>query len=175
MFILIEYPKAWAGSGGQRSVLTSFWGTEMERWRLVTWWGPGFMSQGSPYTHGTLDFPGWCWHLARGTLLLQMDLRVISPGQVMHMFICICWVLRASRVVLVVKKVLIAQLCPSLCDRMDYRLPGSSVHEILQARILEWVAMPSSRWSSRPGDRTQVSCIADRLFTVRSTRETSEW
>ena len=97
------------------------------------------------------------------------------PRTVMRMFICICWVLRASRVVLVVKKVLIAQSCPALCDRMDYRLPGSSVHEILQARILEWVAMPSSRWSSRPRDRTQVSCIADRLFTVRSTRETPEW
>ena len=40
--------------------------------------------------------------------------------------------------------VLITQLCPSLCDPMDYSLPGSSVHGILQARILEWVAMPFS-------------------------------
>ena len=43
------------------------------------------------------------------------------------------------------------QSCPSLCNPMDYSLPGSSVHGILQARILEWVAMPSSRGSSDPG------------------------
>ena len=43
---------------------------------------------------------------------------------------------------------------------MDSSLPGSSVHEILQARILEWVAMSFSRGSSQPRDRTQVSCIA---------------
>ena len=41
-----------------------------------------------------------------------------------------------------------AQLCPTLCDPVDYSLPGSSLHRILQARILEWVAMPSSRGSS---------------------------
>ena len=44
------------------------------------------------------------------------------------------------------------QLCLTLCDPMDCNPPGSSVHEILQARIGEWVAMPSSRASSRPGD-----------------------
>ena len=43
---------------------------------------------------------------------------------------------------------LVARLCPALCDAMDCSLPGSSVHGILQARILEWVAMPSSRGSS---------------------------
>ena len=42
--------------------------------------------------------------------------------------------------------------CLTLCDPMDCSLPGSSVHEILQARILEWVAMPSSRGSSLPKD-----------------------
>ena len=42
---------------------------------------------------------------------------------------------------------------------MDYSLPGSSVHEILQARILEWVVIPFSRWSSQPRDLTHVSCI----------------
>ena len=44
----------------------------------------------------------------------------------------------------------------SICDPMDRSLPGSSVHGILQARILEWVAMPSSRGSSRPRDRTHI-------------------
>ena len=59
------------------------------------------------------------------------------------------------------------QLCPTLCDPMDCSLPGSSVRVILQARIPEWVAMPSFRGSSQPRDRTQfssVSCIASRFF-----------
>ena len=54
------------------------------------------------------------------------------------------------------------QLCPNLCDPMDCSSLGSSVHGILQARILKWVAMPLSRESSRPRDRTwfsYVSCI----------------
>ena len=53
----------------------------------------------------------------------------------------------------------------------NYKWVGSSVHEILQVRILESVALPSSRVSSQPRDWTEVSCIADRLFTVRSTRK----
>ena len=47
---------------------------------------------------------------------------------------------------------LVAQLFLTLCDPMNYSPPGSSVHEILQARILEWVAMPSSKGSSQPRD-----------------------
>ena len=50
--------------------------------------------------------------------------------------------------------------CLTLCGPMDCRLPGSSVHEIFQARILEWVAIPYSRRSSRPRDWTCVSCIS---------------
>ena len=53
----------------------------------------------------------------------------------------------------------------------DSLQPGFSVHGILQARILEWVAMPSSRGSSRSRDWTQVSCIAGRFFTIWATRE----
>ena len=49
------------------------------------------------------------------------------------------------------------QSCPTLCGPMDCSPPGSSVHGILQARILEWVAMPSSRGPSQPSDRTSVS------------------
>ena len=58
-----------------------------------------------------------------------------------------------------------------LRDLMDYCLPGSSVRGILQVRILEWVAFPFSRVSSQPRDRTQVSCIAGRFFTIWATRE----
>ena len=55
---------------------------------------------------------------------------------------------------------------------MDCSPPGSSVHRILQAKILEWVAISSSRGSSWPRDWTWVSCIAGRFFTVWATRET---
>ena len=65
----------------------------------------------------------------------------------------------------------IAQSCPTLCDRMDCSLPGSSVHGIFQARILEWVAISFSRGSSRLRDRTQVSLPVGRHFTVWATRE----
>ena len=53
----------------------------------------------------------------------------------------------------------VAQLCPTLCDPMNYSLPGSSVHGIFQARVLEWVAVSFSRGSSRPRDRSWVSRI----------------
>ena len=61
---------------------------------------------------------------------------------------------------------LVTQSCLTLCDPKDYRLPGSSVHGILQARVLEWVAMLSSRGSSQPRNQTQVSHSAGRFFTV---------
>ena len=53
--------------------------------------------------------------------------------------------------------VLVIQLCPTLCNPIDYSPPGSSVHGILQARILEWVWFPSSRGSSQPRDLIQGS------------------
>ena len=62
------------------------------------------------------------------------------------------------------------QLCLTLCDPMDCIPPDSSVHGILQARILEWVAMPFSRGSSWSRNGTWVSCIADRFFTLWATR-----
>ena len=55
------------------------------------------------------------------------------------------------------------QSCLTLCDTMDCSPPGSSIHEISQARTLEWVAIPFSRGSSRPRDGTYVSCIAGRF------------
>ena len=63
-------------------------------------------------------------------------------------------------------RLLVVQSCPSLCDPVDCSPPGSSVHGILQARILEWVAFHFSGGSSRPRDQTRISCIAGRLFTI---------
>ena len=68
-------------------------------------------------------------------------------------------------------KVWVAQLCLTLWDPTDCSPPGSSVHGILQARILEWVAIPFSRGSSQPRDRTQVSLIAGGFFTIWVIRE----
>ena len=66
-------------------------------------------------------------------------------------------------------KVKVAQSCPILFNPMDY-----TVHGILQARVLEWVAIPFSRGSSQPRDPTQVSHIAGEFFTSRATREAQE-
>ena len=54
---------------------------------------------------------------------------------------------------------------------MDCSLPGSSVHGIFQAIVLEWIAISFSRWSSQPRDQTRVSRIVDRRFTIWATRE----
>jgi len=66
---------------------------------------------------------------------------------------------------------LVTQWCPSLCDPMDFSLPGSSVHGLIQARTLEWVTMPSSRGSFQLRYQSQVFLISGRFFTVRATKE----
>ena len=60
------------------------------------------------------------------------------------------------------------ELCPTLCDPFDCSPPGSSVYEIFQARILEWVTISSSSW---PKDWTRISCIADGFFTTEPSGE----
>ena len=95
-------------------------------------------------------------HPVGGTLLWQ-------PNKLIH------WSLSDSTLCVC----LVAQLCPAFCER--YSMPGSSVHGILQARILEWVAMPSSRGSSLPRDQTQVSRTAGGFFTDWATGEAEEY
>ena len=68
-------------------------------------------------------------------------------------------------------EVLVTQSCPSLCSSMDCNLPGSSVHGILQARILKRGAIVFSRELSQSRDGIWVSCIAGRFFTLWATRE----
>ena len=69
---------------------------------------------------------------------------------------------------------LVTQSCPALYNPMNYNLLGFSVQGILQARILEWAAIPFSKGSSQPRDQTQVSCIAGEFFTMWATREAPE-
>ena len=71
----------------------------------------------------------------------------------------------------VIYYVLVAQSCPTLCDPMDCRPPGCSVHGILQAGMLEWVFIPFSRGSSLSRYWTRVSHIAGRFFTIWATRD----
>ena len=68
----------------------------------------------------------------------------------------------------------VAQSCLTLCDPVDCSLPGSSVHGIFQTIVLEWIAISFSRGYSWPRDRTQVSRILDRRFTVWATRESKD-
>ena len=89
-------------------------------------------------------------HIHQGSSLNNITVRPLYIGM------CVC---------------LITLSCLTLCNPMGRSLPGFSVHGILQARILEWVAISSSRGSSWPRDRTWVSHIAGRLFTIWATRE----
>ena len=68
------------------------------------------------------------------------------------------------------RKVKVAHLCPTLCNPMDY-----TVHGLLQAGTLDWLAFPFSRCSFQPRDRTQVSCTAGGFFTSWATREAQEY
>ena len=86
---------------------------------------------------------------------------VASAIQCVCVYVCVC----------VCVCVLVTQSCPALCDLMDCSPPGSSVHGTLQARILEWITISFSRGSSRPRDRTLVSCTAGIFFTAWVTRE----
>ena len=76
-------------------------------------------------------------------------------------YVCVC--------VCVCVCVLVAQLCLTLCNPTDYSPPGFSVHGILQARILEWIAIPFSKRTSHLRDQTLVSLITGRFFTVWAT------
>ena len=78
-------------------------------------------------------------------LIIEMHHVIVDRSMITNVCVCVCVC------------VLVTQLCPTLCDPMDSSLPDSSIHGILQARILEWVAIPFSRGSSRPRDIFQVS------------------
>ena len=97
----------------------------------------------------------------------QRDVRTVSNASLRSSNILILLLLMITLFVHVC--VLVAQLCPTLCNPTNCTPPGSSVYGILQARILEWVAIPFSRGSSQPRDRTLVSRITGRFFTVWAT------
>ena len=65
----------------------------------------------------------------------------------------------------------VTKLCPTLCNPMGFRLPGSSVHGILKARILEWIAISFSWGSSQSRKQTHIFCIGRWILYHRATRE----
>ena len=79
------------------------------------------------------------------------------------------YLLKAPFSIIIESESEVAQSCPTLCDPVDCSPPGSSVHGILQARILEWIGISFSRGSSQLRDLTQVSCIAGRCFILWAT------
>ena len=105
-------------------------------------------------------------HVQRMTLQPAPGLQPLPLGNVP-------WAREPFKLVKV--KVLVTQSCVTLCNPIDNSPSSSSVHEILQARILEWVVIPFSKSSSQPRDRTQVSHNADRFFTIWATREAPSW
>ena len=134
-------------------------------------------SQASPFNlliaFVTVDHPSWnvLFPLLLGhhsllilLPLLWLNLLTLSRALLFHTSLIGCAscspILDSSSV-----KELVAQLYPTLCNPKDGSPTGSSAHGILQAIILEWVAIPFSRGSSWPRNRTQVSCIEGRFFT----------
>ena len=112
------------------------------------------------------------WPTSSVSPALQADsLPLDPPGKpkIPHVVekVSLCATIRES----VKWKVKVIQSCLTLCNHMNCSPPGSSVHGILQATILEWVVVPFSRGSSQPRDWTQVSCIAGGFFTVWATRK----
>ena len=144
-------------------------------------------SHSHPYmtTGKTRALTRWTFLSEVMSLLFNTLSRLVIAFLPRSKYLLISWLQSPSAVTLEPKKiksvpvpkiipiewVKVAQSCPTLCNPMDCSLPGSSVHRILQARILKWVTIPFSRGSSQPRDQTQVSHIAVKFFTIWATRE----
>ena len=93
------------------------------------------------------------WCLKVGCLAVLKWSSTGSPTHTSSLFICECGV----HFSVCIHMCLVTQSCPNLCNPMDCSLPGSSIHGIILARILEWIACSFSRGSSRPRDQTHIS------------------
>ena len=122
-------------------------------WHLegYVYWSPGFF-----FFFFFLSCP-WSTRLGGFNLTINFDLANISFWVWGHKLRSDTHWLCISALCVCIQSL---QLCLTLCDTMDCSLPGSSVHGILQTRILEWVAMPSSQGSFWHRDQTWVSCIS---------------
>ena len=105
------------------------------------------------------------WGSQRVRFTEQLNNKFIRPRR-QEAFIGLRCLNSLKEISLIQRKVkaLVAQLCLTLCDLVDCNPPGSSVHGILQAKILEWVTISFSRGSSQPRDRTRVSYCRQILY-----------
>ena len=145
----------------------------------------GCMASSTGWTWVWVDSGSWWWTGGPGVLQFMGSQRVGHDWatevnwteaslkvEIFNMFFFYKWkYLRSINAKRISQESEVAQSCPTLCDPMDCSLSGSSVHGIFQARVLEWIAISFSRESSWPRDRTWVSHIAGRHFTVWATRE----
>ena len=144
----------------------------------ILWHSASFIAQLShPYTttRKTIALSNQTFVGKVTSLLFNMLSRLVIVFLSRSKHLLISWLHLPSAVILVKSESEVAQSCPTLRDPMDCSLPGSSVHGILQARVLEWVAISFSRGSSWPRDRTWVSRIPGRCFNLWATREASDF
>ena len=147
----------------------------------VTWlFASGAQSIGTSASVSVLPMNTWCWFpfgLTGLISLLSKGLsRVFSSTTVLkHQFLALNLLYDPTLTSLHVRELEVVQSCPTLCNPMDCSLPGSSVHGIFQAIVLEWIAISFSKGSSQPRGRTWVSHIVDRRFTIWATREVPTW
>ena len=129
--------------------VTKSW-TRLSDWTELNW-TPGwwfFMSQHQP-------------NVVRKWVLSKFLLKSVNWKALVCVCVCVC-------------VYSVVQSCPTVCNPTDCSLPVSSVHGIFQARILEWVAISSSRGSSQPRDRTCIGCWALYLFTTWEAQKACE-
>ena len=135
-------------------------------WLLATTWTAACSSRSPRVYPNSCPLIRWCHPTISSSVIPFSSCHHSFPADKMLIFPkLISWH------ILNVKWSEIAQSCPTLCDLVDCSLPGSSVHGILQARKLEWVAISFSRVTSQPRDQTQVSRIRGRRFNLWATRE----
>ena len=135
-------------------------GNEKEGWGRAWGWGREGKFQG-------LWIPGqvfilflFSWMMIRASSIWELLKRTPVP---------LIWIPSSPPLSTPSSEVKVAQSCLTLCNPMDCSPPGSSVHGLLQARILEWVDIHFSRRSSQPRDQTWVSHIAGKFYTIWAT------
>ena len=121
---------------------------------------------------GVLPFPGWVTHFAQ-VILISKEWKTAAVccgyhGTAGLLFNFLVFISSHNSFYICCWWCLVTKLCLTLCDSMDCNLPGSSVHGILRARILEWVAISFSRGSSQPRDWTWISCTVQYKFLTNT-------
>ena len=140
--------------------------------QFCEYWISNFISQ---IRNATQIEVKWAWAPSQYVAELEFEGNLITELWFLNLLSLnsCCWIQAISEVLELSceSESEVAQSCLTLCDPMDCSPPGSSVHGIFQAGVLEWVAVSFSKGSSQPRDRTQVSHTAGRCFTVWATRE----